>query len=88
MTKIIQFKQPENEPCECPYCELIWEHMSEIADSETHEELFSRLADLVNDVKTEAIAEYLAHEIDFKISQFEQLTETCNCDECECELED
>lgn len=91
MTKIIQFKQQEeNEPCDCPYCELIWENFAAIADSESPEELFANLADLVADVRHEAITEHLGKEIDFKISQYEALTSPCgNCD-CEdgCELED
>ena len=89
MTKIIQFKQ-EPEYCECEVCELVSEHIDEIADSESYEELFAQLREFAAKAQHIGFMEHLELEIESKMKLYNQLTSPCaDCDcEDDCELED
>ncbi len=43
MSKVIQFKKEEET---CPICDLVYEFMEDVAESESSEELFSLLTEL------------------------------------------
>lgn len=81
MTKIIQFNKQPEEQHSCPTCDLVLSYIDEIADSESPEELFELLSELVEEAKDLGVASYLAAEIDSKIELFEHLTGECGCEE-------
>lgn len=81
MTKQIKFMQDEHS---CPTCDLVIEHIEGISESNSPEELFDRLLELVHEAQHQAVVDFLGNEIESKIGLFKALTgqDTCECDQC------
>ena len=84
MTKIIQFKQQE-ENCECEDCLLVSAYIDEIADSESEDELFIKLRAIVAEAKLLGVTEYIEDEINAKQELYNHLTHDFTCGYCDCE---
>lgn len=72
MSKIIQFKNEQEEHC-CPSCDLAEEYMDYVIDTETPSELFSVLRDLVQEAKDLGVKDYLVHELESKSNLLDYL---------------
>lgn len=87
MTKIIQFNQGNKEEHCCPNCDLVLSYIGEVIESESPEELFEVLSELVLEAKELGLKEYLIAELEAKVELLDQLEYGCdgNCEDCNCD---
>jgi hypothetical protein len=64
MAEIYEFKNNsnENEECTCEYCQLAEEFVSIVAETETPQELFNVLRELISEATRLGIVEFLEKE--------------------------
>jgi hypothetical protein len=105
MTKVIQFKREvEQEESCCPYCELVLDHIEGIAESESPQELFELLSQLVNEASHIGSEEFfddgfeighkvgykdaLEDEVEIKQSIIREIEEDLDKDVAHCDCEE
>lgn len=84
--KIVPFKGKDEQPEEqhsCETCDLVWEFMSYVAETETPEELFEVLSGLVNEGKILGQKELLIAQVNQNLNMLDQLDGfDCDCEDC------